>query len=329
MVRVSIIIPFYNVEPYIAQCLDSVYQQDIPEEEYEVICVNDASPDGSWEIVKQYQKKHSNLILVEHEVNKKLGAARNTGRKIAKGKYLWNVDSDDMIVPNCLKEMLDLCEREDLDVLMFGARYLKNGNTDECKPAVWNEDAEPSSGITFWLEQGIPHQREISAVWTQVYRREYLDKNDIYSPEINMSEDVPYTYASILLADRVKAINTPYYIYRVNMESLTGALHKHPNPRAVYENSFVSTAFMYSLMKRVGKYDQRVPDSLMAVTRHIIILFTQFGQSFTQDERKEFLSLCRKNYLKNLFVYRILSNRQGWKYTKFLLNGIVPKYSSC
>ena len=93
MIRLSIIIPFYNVEKYIAECLDSVYNQDISEEEYEVICVNDASPDNSRNIVLEYQKKHSNLTLVEHEVNKKLGAARNTGRKIARGKYIWNVDS--------------------------------------------------------------------------------------------------------------------------------------------------------------------------------------------------------------------------------------------
>lgn len=95
--KLSIIIPFYNVKQYIAQCLDSVYRQDIPEEEYEVICVNDASPDHSRDIVLEYQKRHKNLVLIEHEHNKKLGAARNTGRSIARGKYIWNVDSDDYI----------------------------------------------------------------------------------------------------------------------------------------------------------------------------------------------------------------------------------------
>ena len=63
-IHLSIIIPFYNVEPYIAQCLDSVYNQDIPENEYEVICVNDASPDNSREIVKEYQKVNTNLVLI-------------------------------------------------------------------------------------------------------------------------------------------------------------------------------------------------------------------------------------------------------------------------
>ena len=110
MIRLSIIIPFYNVEQYIAQCLDSVYQQDIPEEEYEVICVNDASPDGSREIVKEYQKKHKNLILVEHERNKKLGGARNTGLNVAHGTYVLFVDSDDMLAENSIGRLVEEIE---------------------------------------------------------------------------------------------------------------------------------------------------------------------------------------------------------------------------
>ncbi len=84
MLKLSFIVPFYNVEKHIARCLDSLYNQDIPESEYEVICVNDCSPDNSRDIVLQYKKQHSNLILVEHERNKKLGAARNTGLRKAK-----------------------------------------------------------------------------------------------------------------------------------------------------------------------------------------------------------------------------------------------------
>jgi len=302
-----------------------VYNQDIPEEEYEVICVNDASPDGSREVVKEYQKKHKNLILVEHEVNKKLGAARNTGRKMAKGKYLWNVDSDDMIASNCLKGMLEICEKNDLDVLIFCAYYLRDGNMEVCKHIPWNENPKPSSGTVFWTEQVIKHRGEVAAVWKQMYKREYLDNKDIYSPEINMSEDVPYTYSSVLLAERLMAINKPCYIYRVTMNSLTRALRKHPTPIAVYENSFVCSAFIYALINKLGKCDWRIYDSLIVVTQHIFMLFFYFNQFFTKEERKEFLSLCRRNFLHNLFVYKILSKRQSWKYTKFIFVGVVPK----
>ena len=98
---VSFIVPFYNVEQYIAKCLDSLIDQDIPESDYEIICVNDCSPDNSRNIVIEYQKKHTNIILIEHETNKKLGSARNTGLSKAKGQYVWFVDSDDWILSNC------------------------------------------------------------------------------------------------------------------------------------------------------------------------------------------------------------------------------------
>ena len=92
--KLSIIIPFYKVERYIAECLDSVFAQDIPESEYEVICVNDCSPDGSRAIVLEYQKKHKNLVIIEHEKNMMLGAARNTGLRAAKGDFVWFIDSE-------------------------------------------------------------------------------------------------------------------------------------------------------------------------------------------------------------------------------------------
>lgn len=323
--RLSIIIPFYNVEQYIAQCLDSVYNQDIPEEEYEVICVNDASPDNSREIVKEYQKKHKNLILVEHEVNKKLGAARNTGRSVAKGKYIWNVDSDDMIAPNCLKEMLEICEKNELDVLLFGCKRLHNDQLYERKEAPWDESLLLTTGLMFWKEQGIKKQGQISAVWTQIYRRDYLDNNHIFSPEINMGEDVPYTYSSILHAKCIKAINTPYYIYRDNSESLTGALRKHPNPKAIYENSFVCSAYLFSLIKQIPSDEQLVINAFYAVTRHIVLLFPYHGNLLSPEERKILLSLCRRHFVKNLFVYKVLTSRQAFKYTKYIITGILPE----
>jgi len=111
MISLSFIVPFYNVEKYIGACLDSLYAQDISEEEYEVICVDDCSPDKSRDIVLKFQRKHDNLKLITHEENKCLGGARNTGINVAKGKYLWFVDSDDMIRPNCLKTLISLCEK--------------------------------------------------------------------------------------------------------------------------------------------------------------------------------------------------------------------------
>ena len=134
--KLSIIVPFYNVEKYIAKCLDSLLDQDIPELEYEIICVNDCSPDNSRNIVIEYQKNHPNIILIEHESNKRQGAARNTGLSKTRGQFVWFVDSDDWIMSNCLKDILSICEKGFLDILAFNflrvenqENIVKKGNT--------------------------------------------------------------------------------------------------------------------------------------------------------------------------------------------------------
>ena len=100
MIRLSFIVPFYNVEPYIEECVRSLYAQDIPQEEYEVICVDDCSPDGSRAIVERLQKEYPTLRLLIHTENKRQGGARNTGMRESNGKYVWFVDADDYIQPN-------------------------------------------------------------------------------------------------------------------------------------------------------------------------------------------------------------------------------------
>lgn len=319
--RLSIIIPFYNVEKYIAECLDSVYNQDIPEDEYEVICVNDASPDNSRDIVLEYQKKHSNLILVEHEVNKKLGAARNTGRKIARGKYIWNVDSDDMIVPNCLGEILETCETNDLDVLIFEKYYFLDGEPWRYKESSWSDTEVVFTGYEFF-NQMADHLKEISQVWTQVYSRKYLDENSIYSPEINMGEDVPYTFKSILCAHKMMARHRPYYVYRNNSFSLTGQLRCVPSGRAVYEHCFVCGKYLDNLVDSIPADLPGIITSLRATERYIVLLYELFVGTMLPAEVNELRKRCRINLFSNLFIFKVLNKKQILRYLFFIIFGL-------
>ena len=182
--RLSIIIPFYNVEKFIAECLDSVFQQDIPLNEYEVICVNDGSPDRSRDIVLSFMGRYPNLRLIEHDCNRKLGAARNTGRSIAKGKYIWNVDSDDKVIPNCLGEILNLCETNELDVLEFTPKQFGiNGITELPHP---RSHMAVISGLEYLEQINSYELGQMATVWRKIIRRSFLDDNNIFSPEINM-----------------------------------------------------------------------------------------------------------------------------------------------
>ena len=314
MIRLSIIIPFYNVEQYIAQCLDSVYQQDIPETEYEVICVNDASPDGSREIVKQYQKMHKNLILVEHEKNKKLGAARNTGRKIAKGTYIWNVDSDDMIAPNCLKNILDICEREDLDVLDFGythnaADFSKDTNELQCHDVLSGE-----AHIMQYYHQRIG---DICPIWRRLYKRDFLDRNNIYSPEINYGEDMPFALDVFALANRILRSDGIFYMNRQNTASLTGNKQMRLLATKMYEDKVECPYYIYQSIIRCEPYlTVDVREIYHALLKYSVSELWMDYDKMNSEEQKKFWKICRGSFWKNRFILHYMGNRLKLKYIR-------------
>ncbi len=311
--RLSIIIPFYNVEQYIAECLDSVFQQDIPAEEYEVVCVNDGSTDRSRDIVLEYQARHENLVLVEHEVNRKLGAARNTGRSAAKGNYIWNVDSDDKIVPNCLDKLLRICEENELDVLEFGTIRFHDKGEEDMGHVRLTESV--MSGLDY-LEQLESYElSRMCVVWRRVIRRPFLDENRIYSPEINMGEDVPYSFRVLMSARRILVIPDRCYCYRVNPQSLTGKQWK-PKPDTLYEKCFMDSRLIYEVALEVPEEYVNVRNSYTDAARYTLSRYSGYVSQLSAKERKVFRRLCRDAFRRNGFVRALLPIK---RYVSYLL----------
>ena len=209
-IKISFILPFYGVERYIGKCLESIYQQDIPEDQYEVICINDCSPDDSEKVVLQYAEKHANLQLIKHDVNKKLGAARNTGLKAARGKYVWFIDTDDYIKENCLQQILDICEFHDLEILHFG---IQDNYGNSIRHLV------PTDVLTGYNEELLSkkkqHSIEITYPWNRIYNRDFLVKNDLWFNDL-YGGDVIHTILAINYCQRIKNINEFFYFYRVD-----------------------------------------------------------------------------------------------------------------
>ncbi|MCL2718605.1 MAG: glycosyltransferase [Lachnospiraceae bacterium] len=128
MTKTSIIIPVYNTKNYLFECLDSVVNQT--QHEIEVIIVDDGSTDGSIDIIREYQQKYDNFIVIQQE-NKKLGAARNAGMRIAKGKYICFLDSDDYLDINSAEILYNKAELYNLEIITFDAKAFKE---DDCLP---------------------------------------------------------------------------------------------------------------------------------------------------------------------------------------------------
>lgn len=207
MLRLSIIIPLYNVEQYIGKCLESCLAQDLPEDDYEIIVVDDGSPDNSSAIVEEYIEKNKNIRLV-HRENGGLSAARNTGLKEAQGKYVWFVDSDDWIEPDCLSFLVDFAEDKHLDVLCFGLQLAY----PDGRRNVYNINHE-ESGNVYKGEEFICRVKMPSAAWVALYRRLYLEEHGLSFMEGILHEDQEFTPRAYSLAASISYVNKMIYNY--------------------------------------------------------------------------------------------------------------------
>ena len=317
--RLSIIIPFYNVERYISECLDSVFDQDIPLSEYEVICVNDGSPDHSRDIVLQYKERFPNLRLIEHERNKKLGAARNTGRSIAQGKYIWNVDSDDKIVPGCLGEILGICEENNLDVLEFTPKRFGDGgirNLPHPKPS-----EHVLSGLEY-MEHISRHKiSQMATVWRKIIRRSFLDAHQIFSPEINLGEDVPYSFSVLLHAERLLVSPNCYYLYRQNPVSLTGNKWI-PTAKTLYEKCNLNPRMIYDVAQEVPASYPKVKKAYSEAAKFSFLRYRDFLPDMSSDSQRAFRDLCRKSVLKDGFIRELIS-RKSYAFYLLWIFGLI------
>ncbi len=208
MKRLSIIVPAYNVGKYIEKCIRSLYSQDLNFAEYEVIVVDDGSPDNLHFVVENLQKEFENLVLIRQE-NKHLGGARNTGIQVAQGKYILFVDSDDYILPNTLAYLLDKAENESLDVLRTKFATSENPNTI-------GEESPVLPGIVFLKEYGIYH-----SVCLHLVKKSLLIENNIFFREKTAMEDGDFSSKITFFAQRIQHISFTFYVYAIRKDSIT------------------------------------------------------------------------------------------------------------
>jgi len=211
--KISIIIPFFNSEEYIERCLKSIYNQDVGESLFEVICINDCSNDSSTHIVKGFQNKHRNIHLYSHKENKKQGAARNLGLQKAKGEFIWFVDADDFLEFNSINTLLFKLNEHSPDILQFNAFKILPDQTKE-KGQFWDEEIIGVSGIEYLeFEMQEKYTNRIVAVWSKIFRKDFLIGNNLYFKEGIYWEDVLFTLNAFINAKNIIYIPLSAYNY--------------------------------------------------------------------------------------------------------------------
>ena len=301
--KLSIIVPIYNVAPYLRKCVDSLLAQDISD--YEIILVDDGSTDDSGaiadELVDAFRLSPlaSRLEMrVIHQSNSGLSEARNTGTRKAKGQYILFVDSDDYLQPNTLRALLEQAERENLDVLRFRYQNMKESGEafvpHEGMKTDYNDySSVPIDGLSFLNER----------MWVQCYVVQFLVKADIVRQELFTPgiyfEDTDWTPRMLLRANRVASTDLVVYNYLWREGSITLCLKDIAKQRKQLQDKM-------GLLERLNIWgnavsDRRWFDSM--ISSLVVNIVGMLAGPFYSD-RKEYIK-----QIKALGILPITTNR--------------------
>ena len=214
MVKVSIIVPVYNVEKYLPQCLDSVLKQTL--KDIEVICVNDGSIDNSLDILNNYAAKDKRIKVINQK-NQGVSAARNIGIAMAEGKYLMFLDGDDYFEPTLVQKAYKVIERNGTDVAIFGTYEV---NPDEHKNVRWDMPLLQDFHVgRFDVSDLEMFMHLLHSLWDKIYRTDFIKKNKIDFPKgIKVAEDNIFVMKTYFKHATYSFLPECLYDYRVGRE---------------------------------------------------------------------------------------------------------------
>lgn len=238
--KLSIIIPCRNGEIWIPQVAKSIFSSDLKEEEYEIVFVDDASEDGTYDAMCEVAQAHENVNVVKLATRLFLGGARNQGLKAARGEYVWFVDADDLVAQIGCTGALHYAVENSLDVLGFEYCLIDyNGKLLRYEKAF--KDYSIYSGITFAKNKfkGLITYH-MGYVWRFLYRRNFLKERNIIFAEGVCWEDTVFMPKAIIEAKRVGAVEDRLYNYRQNPSGICGTMHRQYPAQLIYEFSFVA-----------------------------------------------------------------------------------------
>ena len=290
----SIIIPVYNVERYLAECLDSCLEQDIPHDDYEIICVNDGSTDGSAAILERYAGENPNIQVIT-QPNGGISAARNTGLDAANGEYIWFVDSDDFIQKNCLGKLRHAVAETPADKITFGYYGFGGALTAAEQEAADAGSLPPTTAL-----RGI-------VAWDALYSHDFLRKHDLrFLSELRFAEDGIFQEAFKRCLPVTAYYPAVLYFYRRNPNSLTHA-YTPDNLRKRMDSTYKVSLIMIDyakldlkeLRERNAAHSEYI-NILMPSVRKITILVAPLSA----EHRREIIHKLSEANLFPLFLYR-------------------------
>lgn len=227
-VKVSVIIPVYNGELHLRQCLDSVCGQTL--QEIEIICVDDGSTDSSLKILKEYQEKDSRIQIYQQK-NLYAGVARNTGKSHATGEYLVFWDCDDFFELNALELMYKKAVSLNADICVCGGnRYLDDKKKIFPNPEYMQKKRIPKEIFNRQTNEKYILNFTNEAAWNKIFRREFIEEKELDFQPVRNGNDVYFVIHALCMASRITVVNKALVNYRTNQtQGLVSTVSKSPS----------------------------------------------------------------------------------------------------
>ncbi len=257
--KISVIVPVYNIAEYLPKCIDSILAQTYPD--FELILVNDGSTDQSGAIAADYAHRHPDKISYISRDNGGISAARNTGLKVARGEYIAFVDSDDTVEPTMLETLLTLAEQHDADLAICALR-----SVSEAGAALGVTAEALTPGVVYTPTE---HKELLlceNAAWNKLYRKRIIDDNTLAFTEGAWYEDLRFTKKYLLYTHRVVYTDAVLYNYLIRSGSIM-------NSRADKRNLQILDAFeeVIDYYTQRGVYEQYRTEIEFLAIKHIFI----------------------------------------------------------
>lgn len=295
------------MERYIADCLDSIYAQDMPEEGFEVICVDDCSTDDTCSVIENWLQAHPNLKLIRHQRNMRVGIARNDGMKQAKGDYICFVDADDMLPKGVMKKICSVAIENDLDVLLYNNSVVSLGVYRE--ETVMFSESTVLSGSEYVEKCLHGNIGKLGASWAKLFKRSFLLQHSIWYSDLVYSEDSAFTWETMICANRVMSMSEVGYVYRVNDFSFSS------NKKKPFVLFTYSVLYPEVLMDLLDRYEDRASEMMRkGIVNEIKTVVNGFGEeylSYEEKGRQEFHSMIRNH---KICFWKYLHKRQKLAY---------------
>lgn len=294
MVKISVIMPVYNVEKYLKDCLESLINQTL--KDIEIICVNDGSTDSSLSILEEYQKKDDRIIIINQENRGPgPGGARNSGMEKARGEYVHFIDSDDYIDVDAFEKLYPLCKETDVDFIIFKVRKL-NDATGKIEPSEYYDiasiDKKYKNKIITYQDIKKHIFFMVVSPYAKIYKREFI--KDIKFPEQILFEDNEFFLETILKSKNLYILDEYLYHHRIRPNSIT------TSKSSDYKDTIAISNMMIKTTKELGKFEEL---KNYAYPRKIGNTYIIINQLADHDNREDFFKEIKSDFTKHQAEY--------------------------